>query len=136
MVFATRIFSFIAILGISALPGMAQFDFHCFLAGAEFDCSSFITPFCTMISESTFTLGPEDTITQCFNIPSTASECMLTVETTATTSIIPDLLTCVAALTLVSDNCPTGGSGDFTNSTAGIASRFWIDPNTGACAIP
>ncbi|KAJ7201769.1 hypothetical protein B0H12DRAFT_1244151 [Mycena haematopus] len=128
-----KVSSLIVILAGIATPGFAQFGVECFAAtDVEFDCSSFITTFCNTIS--TTPIASFDTMARCFDLPTT--HCDFTVVTPTDATITPDFLTCVMALTLVSENCPQGGAGQFTESNADIYSIFWMDPNNGVCSHP
>ncbi|KAJ7201771.1 hypothetical protein B0H12DRAFT_1287494 [Mycena haematopus] len=59
-----------------------------------------------------------------------------TVATSAATSVTPNLQNCVAALSLVGENCSQGGAGQFTDSNGETDTIFWMDPNAGICGHP
>ncbi|KAJ7035763.1 hypothetical protein C8F04DRAFT_1182044 [Mycena alexandri] len=79
-----------------------------------------------------------DSASHCFTGPGTAGlKCgkrtkgdFTAVNTLNVTSHI-DLNNCEAALTAAGNQCPLGGSGQFSNGTA--AFKYFNDPNTGAC---
>ncbi|KAJ7212339.1 hypothetical protein C8J57DRAFT_1604311 [Mycena rebaudengoi] len=104
-----------------------QVELSCLDSGASFDCSSFISKFCSSINPTT--VGPGNTISRCFNGPPAGKRCVLKAVNTGTTSGSPSGQACNTALSDVTNACPMGGNGRLS----GHPFRFSINPNSEPC---
>ncbi|KAJ7201772.1 hypothetical protein B0H12DRAFT_1080948 [Mycena haematopus] len=118
-----KVSTLIVVLAGLATPGFAQFGYECFNAtNVEFDCSSYISSFCNMIS--TASIAPNATAAQCIPLPTGNKSQRLQLRLAS--SIVDGAHPCERKLS----QC------QFTDSNGGIESIFWIDPNAGTCNHP
>ncbi|KAJ6613716.1 hypothetical protein B0H10DRAFT_2221957 [Mycena sp. CBHHK59/15] len=125
------LFSFVA-LSVMMTPCLGQLQLTCNIGGTKGNCTSFIPAFCNSIGNSS--IAPLDTTSRCFNTPGFTGKCDLTAwnRRPGPNGNVPDVTNCVAALSTVSEACPTGGSGIFT----GANFLFVLDPSTGTQCTP
>ncbi|KAJ7779870.1 hypothetical protein B0H16DRAFT_727472 [Mycena metata] len=123
----------LAIAALVSIPASLAQLVICNDAGTVGSCNQFITTFCTSIS--TVPIAGGDSASRCFTGPGTAGlKCDFTAVNTQNETTHIDLNNCEAALTAAGNQCPLGGSGQFSNGTAVF--KYFNDPNTGACAPP
>ncbi|KAJ7061789.1 hypothetical protein C8F01DRAFT_1252568 [Mycena amicta] len=124
---------FFAIASLALLIGSstvsAQLDIFCNDSGASGNCAPFITTFCSSVGS--FPINASDTAARCFTTSTPNLRCDFAAENTGAATSDFSIENCETGLTAVVDACPPqGGSTEFV----GAAFKFFIDPNTGACA--
>ncbi|KAJ7745890.1 hypothetical protein DFH07DRAFT_13414 [Mycena maculata] len=85
-------------------PGLGQLSSACFDQGTVGDCSSFVAQFCANAGQNS--VGPSDTMAQCFNTPDKSFKCDLAMVNTLSSVTGPDVANCETALTTISQDCP------------------------------
>ncbi|KAJ6590266.1 hypothetical protein B0H10DRAFT_1961135 [Mycena sp. CBHHK59/15] len=100
------LFSFVA-LSVMMTPCLGQLQLTCNIGGTKGNCTSFIPAFCNSIGNSS--IAPLDTTSRCFNTPGFTGKCDLTAwnRRPGPNGNVPDVTNCVAALSTVSEACPT-----------------------------
>ncbi|KAF7378388.1 hypothetical protein MSAN_00265300 [Mycena sanguinolenta] len=102
-------------------------DLTCFDHRASLDCSSFISNFCSSVNPDT--VGPDNTISWCFNGPLAGKSCIFKAVNTVSTSGSPGEPACNTALNDVTATCPKGGSGQLS----GHPFKFTLTPSNEPC---
>ncbi|KAF7374167.1 hypothetical protein MSAN_00298500 [Mycena sanguinolenta] len=126
MLFSPRTILGLVLLAVSSSHAQTV-DLTCLSSGASFDCSSFISNFCSSVNPDT--VGPGNTISRCFNGPPAGHSCTLKAVNTASSSGSPGGPGCNTALDDVAAACPRGGSGQLS----GHPFKFTINPNDSTC---
>ncbi|KAJ7061792.1 hypothetical protein C8F01DRAFT_146018 [Mycena amicta] len=124
---------FFALASMALLIGSstvsAQLSIFCNDDGVSGNCAPFINTFCSSVA---FPINVSDSAARCFTTGTPNLRCdFAAVNTAGTGTGVLTIENCETALNTVAAVCPPqGGNGQF----AGGFFKFFMDPNSGACA--
>ncbi|KAJ7505076.1 hypothetical protein B0H11DRAFT_1905152 [Mycena galericulata] len=129
-------------LAVLAMPSLGQLEFTCFPGdvGAASNCTIFASTFCQTVG--TATVSGFDVVSRCFNGPTAGLNCAyylrqlidhaagnLVAKNNVQTVGTPNIANCNNGLATISQECPTGGLGQFIGGTF----QFSLDPDPLPC---